>query len=128
MGKRGLLNQVFVDEIRRFHVISSVSPIGDMYIVCRSNFECKRKIRFAENPVDNQGVKELLQRMKASPVGWGEQDIKSVLVGHGFIYREGGKHTVYQHENHPELTISVPRHRDLRAWVARDVVKLIEQL
>ena len=75
-----------------------------------------------------RGAEQLLERMKASPVGWSEQEIKSVLVGHGFKYREGGKHTVYQHEAHPELSISVPRHRDLRAWVARDVVKLIAQL
>ena len=70
----------------------------------------------------------LLGQMQRSPAGYGDQDMKTVLVGHGFKYREGRKHTVYQHEKHTDLTISVPRHRDLKPWVARDVVKLIETL
>ena len=75
-----------------------------------------------------RGAQQLLERMKRSASGWGEQDMRSVLADHGFKYREGGKHTVYQHEKHGELRISVPRHRKLKPWVARDVVKLIESL
>ena len=75
-----------------------------------------------------RSAEQLLAQMQRSPFGYGAQDMKTVLVGHGFRYREGKKHTVYQHETHADLTISVPRHRDLRAWVARDVVRLIESL
>ena len=74
-----------------------------------------------------RSAEQLLERMRRSPNGWGEQDMRTVLKGHGFKFREG-KHTVYEHETHAELRILVPRHRDLRAWVARDVVKLIESL
>ena len=75
-----------------------------------------------------RGAQQLLERMKRSPHGWGEEDMKAVLTGHGFKYRQGGRHTVYQHEKHGELRIAVPRHRDLKPWVARDVIRLIESL
>lgn len=75
-----------------------------------------------------RSAEQLLEKMKRSPHGYGDQDMMTVLVGHGFRYREGNKHTVYQHKTHADLTISVPRHRDLRAWVSRDVVRLIETL
>ena len=70
----------------------------------------------------------LLERMRQSPAGHGDEDMKTVLVGRGFRFRQGGKHTVYQHEKHHDLTISVPRHRNLKPWVARDVVKLMDTL
>ena len=75
-----------------------------------------------------RGAEQLLERMKNSPYGWGEKEMKTVLTGYGFKNRKGGKHTVYQHKAHPELIISVPRSRDLKPWVARDVVKLIESI
>lgn len=70
----------------------------------------------------------LLARMQSSPSGFKPQDIKSVLVGHGFEFREGSKHTVYQHSLYADLVITVPRHSKLRAWVARDVLKLFRTL
>ena len=42
--------------------------------------------------------------------------------------REKGDHTVYYHPLHARLRVSVPRHRELRAWVAREAVALIEEL
>ena len=70
----------------------------------------------------------LLKKMKRSPVGYGSQDFKTVLVGHGFNLKEGKKHTVYKHPNHEDLVISVPRHRIVKPWAAREVVILIEKL
>ena len=70
----------------------------------------------------------LLSRMVNSPTGFRPQDIKRLLVGHGFKFREGSKHTVYQHRLYADLVIAVPRHSELRAWVARDVVKLVRTL
>lgn len=70
----------------------------------------------------------LVGQMRESPHGWGPEDVGTVLKGHGFNHREGRKHTVYQHRERPELTITVPRHRELRAWVIRDTIKLIDEL
>lgn len=70
----------------------------------------------------------LLERMKRSPAGYGSQDFKTVLVGHGFKLKEGKKHTVYKHPDHKDLIIMVPRHRTVKPWVAREVVILIEKL
>lgn len=70
----------------------------------------------------------LLARMQSSPSGFRPIEVKSVLVGHGFKLREGSKHTVYQHCVYTDLIITVPRHSTLRAWVARDVLKLVRTL
>lgn len=70
----------------------------------------------------------LLARMESSPTGFRPQDFKRVLVAHGFKFREGSKHTVYQHRLYADLVITVPRHSELRAWVAREVVKLVRTL
>lgn len=70
----------------------------------------------------------LLARMESSPSGFRPQDFKTVLVGYGFEFREGSKHTVYQHNLYADLVITVPRHSKLRPWVARDVVKLVRTL
>ncbi len=66
--------------------------------------------------------------MESSPSSFRPQDIKKVLIGYGFEFREGSKHTVYQHSLYSDLVIAVPRHSELRAWVARDVVKLVRTL
>ena len=71
----------------------------------------------------------LLDKMKRSSTGYVGRDFKTVLEGHGFVLREGNKHTVYNHPCHRDLIMSVPRGRkEAKPWVARDVVKLIEKL
>lgn len=70
----------------------------------------------------------LLARMESSPTGFRPQDIKRVLVAHGFNFREGSKHTVHQTRLYEDLVITVPRRSELRAWVAREVVKLVRTL
>lgn len=72
-------------------------------------------------------AKKLLERMRNSPSGWGQSDFEKLLVGYNFKQRQG-KHTVYMHPNHPSLMIVVPRHNELKDWVARDAVKLIDEL
>ena len=70
----------------------------------------------------------LLTRMRRSAVGWSSADFQRLYLGCGFVMRERGDHTVYYHPRHAWLRASVPRHRELRAWVAREAVALIEEL
>ena len=73
-------------------------------------------------------ARKLLEKMRASPSGWGQSDFERLFQGFGFAQREGGSHTIYTHPEYPGLRMSVPRHNDLREWVARDSVKLIDEL
>jgi hypothetical protein len=73
-------------------------------------------------------AQKLLERMRGSSAGWGQKDFESLLSGFGFKWKEGKKHRVYYHPEFPNLWISIPRHNSLRNWVARDAVKLIDEL
>jgi hypothetical protein len=75
-----------------------------------------------------RAAQKLLEDMRASQSGWGQNDFSRLLLGSGFQKREGGKHTIYHHPVHPDLRISVPRHDKLREWVARDAIKLLDEL
>jgi hypothetical protein len=72
-------------------------------------------------------AQKILEQMRNSPSGWGQKDFERLLTGFGFKYREG-KERVYINRRFPQLRISVPRHSSLREWVARDAVKLIDEL
>lgn len=73
-------------------------------------------------------AQKLLERMRNSTSGWGQKDFEQLLPGYGFIWKEGKRHRLYRHPKHPELRISVPRHGSLKDWVARDAIKLIDEL
>ena len=45
------------------------------------------------------------------------------LEREGWINTGGGKHDKFEHENHPGLTLIVPRHREVSPGVARDIAK-----
>lgn len=75
-----------------------------------------------------RSAEKLLQDMRNSPSGWGQLDLERLLTGFGFEYREGKKHRIYFHGTHRRLRISVPRHDSLRDWVARDAVRLIDEV
>ena len=66
--------------------------------------------------------------MHRSPSGWGQTDFEHLLEGFGFKWKEGKRHRIYSHHKFPDLSISVPRHNALKEWVARDAVKLINEL
>jgi predicted RNA binding protein YcfA (HicA-like mRNA interferase family) len=72
-------------------------------------------------------AQKLLERMRSTSSGWGQKDFEHLLVGFGFQRREG-KHTIYNHPTFTDLWISIPRHKKLKGWVARDAVKLIDEL
>lgn len=75
-----------------------------------------------------RSAKQLLRRMWRSTHGYSAQDVQTVLRGQGFKFRDRGKHTYYWHDEFVDLTISVPRHRELKPWVIREVVRLLETL
>ena len=66
--------------------------------------------------------------MRATKHGWGHDEVCSMLRGFGFRVEEGGKHTICEHPDHPDLTMGVPRHNVLRSWVSEDAVKLVDEL
>ncbi len=72
-------------------------------------------------------AQKLLERMRNTNSGWGQSDFKHLFEGFGFNVR-GTKHAIYYHPEYPELWMSVPRHNSLKEWVARDAVKVIDEL
>lgn len=75
-----------------------------------------------------RGADKLLQRMRDSASGWRPQEVDRLLTGFGFRCKQGKKHSIYEHEEHSDLSMSVPRHRSLRDWVVEDAVDLIDRL
>jgi hypothetical protein len=79
-------------------------------------------------PKYSRGAVTLLERMRRTPAGWTSADFERLYTGFGFVRRNRGAHTVYQYLSYPWLYAAVPRHRALKAWVARDAVRLIDEL
>jgi len=77
--------------------------------------------------MNGNSARKLLERMRASASGWGQSDFERLFEGFGFKAK-GKKHRIYYHPKFPDLWISVPRHNVLKEWVARDAVKLIDEL
>jgi len=52
------------------------------------------------------------------------------LTGFGFReIRETNHGTLYEHPDYPEwATVIVPRHNELKKWVGRDVLDILERL
>ena len=78
--------------------------------------------------MNGKAAQKLLERMRNTHSGWGQKDFDRLFIGFGFNSREGKKHTLYFHPKFKNLFISVPRHNSLKEWVARDAVKLIDEL
>lgn len=78
--------------------------------------------------MNGDAAQKLLERMRRSASGWGQTDFEHLLSGYGFKWKEGKKHRIYIHSKFQDLLISVPRHNSLKEWVARDAVKLIDEL
>lgn len=49
--------------------------------------------------------------------------ITTRLMREGWVKAHGGRHDKFDHENHPETTLIVPRHREVSPGVARDIAK-----
>ena len=70
---------------------------------------------------------DLLEKMRRSPDGHSFRDFQRLLLHYGFVKNEGGNHTVYGHELLDEgRVVTVPRHRSIRAHVARKAVAAVD--
>lgn len=70
---------------------------------------------------------DLLEKMRRSPDGHSAATFERLLLHFGFKKSEQRNHTKYRHElSKPGAVVTVPRHRDVRAMVARQAVKLID--
>ncbi|HXG38151.1 MAG TPA: type II toxin-antitoxin system HicA family toxin [Bacteroidota bacterium] len=78
--------------------------------------------------MNGSAAQKLLQQMRQTASGWGQKDFEHLFKGFGFTWKEGKKHRIYYHPRYKNLWISVPRHNTLKEWVARDAIKLIDEL
>lgn len=75
-----------------------------------------------------KAAEKLLERMRATPYGWSEDDFKGLYIGFGFEYEAGAKHSLFIHQTRRHLRATVPRHRKLAPAYARFAVALIDRL
>ena len=72
-----------------------------------------------------RAVKTLAQ-MKANPLDWRIESLKSVADAFGLVYRQpGGSHVIFRHPDGGML--SVPARRPIKPVYVRKFVRLIEE-
>jgi hypothetical protein len=66
-----------------------------------------------------------LGRMKANPLDWRIENLKSVAASYGLVCRQpGGSHVIFRHPNGAML--SVPARRPIKPVYIRKFVRLVE--
>ena len=70
----------------------------------------------------------LLARMRATKAGWGQDDIRALLMDFGFQCEQGAKHCLYSHPKYPELYMTVARHNSLAKGYISTAVRLVDRL
>lgn len=73
-------------------------------------------------------AQRLLTAMSRTRSGWSAQHVDTLLTGFGFTKRDSGAHTFYRHGRYPDLALAVPRHRQLRAYLITEAVRLVGRL
>lgn len=76
--------------------------------------------------VSNRALK-LLDKTRRNKHGWGQQHYEALLCGFHFEKDERANHTFYTDPDDASNVVSVPRHRDVRDWVADDAIAAIER-
>lgn len=67
-----------------------------------------------------------LAQMKANPLDWRIESLKSVADAFGLVYRQpGGSHVIFRHANGAML--SVPARRPIKPVYVRKFVRLVEE-
>jgi len=67
-----------------------------------------------------------LAQMKANPLDWRIESLKSVADAFGLVYRQpGGSHVIFRHPNGAML--SVPARRPIKPVYVRKFVRLVEE-
>jgi len=73
-------------------------------------------------------AQKLLDRMRQSKHGWGQDDLQALYKGFGFSWRDKGKHRVYTHPKYPELIATVARHNKLPIGYIQEAISMIDRL
>jgi hypothetical protein len=76
-----------------------------------------RQGKASNQPFPHNAVK-LLERMRRSKAGWRPRHYERLFMGFGFEARQGGEHTIYYDLDDPDNSVSVPRHRELKPYLA----------
>ena len=71
---------------------------------------------------------KLPARVRRTPFGWGQDDLRRLYLACGFEVRQGGRHLVIRHPDHPDLVTTVARHDELPPAYARTAIRLIDEL
>lgn len=69
-----------------------------------------------------------LDATRRTKAGWGQNHHKHLLTAFGFVFRDGGKHRTYYVPDHKDIRVMIPRHGELKAYVAEQVVEAIDKL
>jgi len=72
-------------------------------------------------------AQKLLDRTRRTGAGWGQSHYARLFAGFGFLTREGGNHTIYWDPDEKSNRVQVPRHGELKAWVAKKAVEAIDR-
>ena len=73
-------------------------------------------------------AERLLERLRHTRFGWGQDDFRRLYRAYGFEVIEGGRHIVVRHPEFPDLNTTVARHDELDPAYARTAVRLIDEL
>jgi hypothetical protein len=67
-------------------------------------------------------------RTRRSKAGWGETHFERLLTGFGFLYRDGGEHRIYWDPGEKANRVGIPRHGELKAYVAEQALVAIDRM
>lgn len=71
-------------------------------------------------------AEKLLERMRANPLDWRIDQLKTVAEAYGIDYRQPGtSHVTFRHPNGDKLT--VPAHRPIKPVYAKKFVRLVSE-
>ena len=76
----------------------------------------------------SSGAWKRLERTRSSKAGWGQDHYGHLLTAFGFSSREGGDHRIYWDPEDKANRVSIPRHGELRAYVAEIVIEAVERM
>ena len=65
--------------------------------------------------------------MRASKHGWSQDSYRRLLCSFGFLPTEGGSHTIYKDPDDSGNFVTVPRHKELKPYVAEQAIAAIER-
>ena len=68
----------------------------------------------------------LLDRLRRSKAGAKPEDIKAIYLAFGFIIESRTRHDCVTHPNYPALFGTIPRHRKMANYIAKQAIELAE--